>query len=79
MKKNNLKQPPKKALRKGLTSRVAATLSQSRLTDATPNAVLTNIGQTEQIKMTKMPEMEESLMVYSANGIQAKGLMGLST
>ena len=37
--------------------------SQSRRTLATPKAVLSNIGQTEQMKITKMPEIDESLMV----------------
>jgi hypothetical protein len=46
-----------------LTSSVLATLSHSRLTEATPNAVLTSMGQTEQMKITKMPLMDESLMV----------------
>ncbi len=53
----------RKALRSGLTSSVLATLSQSRLTEATPKAVLTSIGQTEQMKMTKMPLTSESLRV----------------
>ena len=52
-----------KALRSGRTSSVLATLSQSRRTEATPNAVLTSIGQTEQMKITKIAEREESLMV----------------
>ena len=42
------------------SSSVADTLSQSRLTEATPNAVFISMGQTEQMKMTKMPEMDES-------------------
>jgi len=50
----------RKALRIGFTSSVSATLSQSRRTEATPNAVLISIGQMEQMKMTKMPEMDES-------------------
>jgi len=53
----------RKALRSGLTCSVAETLSHSRLTEATPNAVFTSIGQTEQMKITKMPEIDESLMV----------------
>jgi len=53
----------KKALRSGCTSNVLATLSQSRLTAATPKAVLINIGQTEQMKITKMPLTSESLSV----------------
>ena len=52
-----------KALRNGFTSSVLATLSHSRLTADTPNAVLTSIGQTEQMKITKMPLMDESLIV----------------
>ena len=36
------------------------------------------MGHTEQIKMTNTPDTDESLMVYSARGIQANGLMGLS-
>ena len=51
------------ALRIDDTSSVSATLSHSRLTEATPNAVFTSIGQTEQMKMTKMPEADESLIV----------------
>jgi hypothetical protein len=49
------------------------------LTEATPKAVLISIGQTEQMKITKMPEIDESLIVYSASGIQASGEIGLST
>jgi hypothetical protein len=56
-----------------------ATLSHSRRTPATPNAVLISIGQTEQMKITKMPEMLLSLIVYSASGIQASGEMGFRT
>ena len=37
------------------------------------------MGQTEQMKMTKMPLTSESFSVYSASGIHASGLMGLST
>ena len=51
------------ARRSGLTSSVFATLSQSRRTAATPNAVLISIGHTEQMKITKMPEIDESLIV----------------
>jgi hypothetical protein len=50
----------RKALRSGLTSSVRATLIQSRRTEATPKAVLISIGQIEQMKMTKMPEIDES-------------------
>ena len=53
----------RKALRRGETSSVLATFSNSLRTLATPKAVLSNIGHREQIKMTKMPEIEESLMV----------------
>ena len=42
------------ALRSGPTSSVRATLSHSRLTPATPNAVLISIGHSEQMKMTKI-------------------------
>ena len=52
-----------KARRTGPTSRVRATLSQSRRTEATPKAVLMSMGQIEQMKITKMPEADESLMV----------------
>ena len=68
-----------KALRSGVTSSVLATLSHSRLTEATPKAVLISMGHTEQMKMTKMPLTSESFSVYSASGIHASGLMGLST
>ncbi len=50
-------------MRSGLTSSVLATLSHSRLTADTPKAVLISMGQTEQMKITKMPEVDESLMV----------------
>ena len=56
-----------------------ATFSHSRRTLATPKAVLISIGHTLQMKITKMPLMSLSLMVYSASGIQASGEMGLST
>ena len=46
-----------KARRSGLTSSVRATLSHSRRTLATPNAVLISIGQIEQMKITKTPLM----------------------
>ncbi len=42
---------------------VLATLSQSRLTEATPKAVLISMGQTEQMKITKMPLTPLSLRV----------------
>ena len=67
------------ALRNGFTSSVLATFNHSRFTEDTPNAVLISIGHTEQMKITKMPLTEESLIVYSANGIHASGEMGLST
>jgi hypothetical protein len=51
------------ALRSGLTSSVLATFSHSRLTEATPKAVLISIGQTEQMKITNTPEIDESLIV----------------
>jgi hypothetical protein len=44
-------------------SSVRATLSQSRRTLATPCAVLISIGHTEQMKITKIDEVAESLMV----------------
>ena len=46
-----------------MTSSVLATFSHSRRTLATPNAVLISIGQTEQMKITKMPLIDESLIV----------------
>ena len=52
-----------KALRKGRTSKVRATFSHSLRVEATPKAVLTSIGHTEQMKMTKIAEIEESLIV----------------
>ena len=67
------------ARRSGLTSSVRATLSHSRRTPATPNAVLISIGQIEQMKITNTPEMLESLIVYSASGIQASGEIGFNT
>ena len=45
------------------TSSVRATLIHSLRTAATPNAVLSSIGHTEQMKITKIAEMLESLMV----------------
>ena len=53
----------KNAFRKGFTSNVLATFSHSRLTDATPKAVLMSMGHTEQMKITKIPLMLESLSV----------------
>ena len=43
------------------TSSVRATLIHSLRTAATPNAVLSSIGHTEQMKMTKIAEMLEIL------------------
>lgn len=68
-----------RAVRSRDTSSVRATFSQSCRTAPTPNAVFTSIGQSEQMKITKMAEVSASLMVYSANGIQASGEIGLST
>ena len=56
-----------------------ATLRKSRLTPATPKAVLISIGHSEQTKMTKIALRAESLMVNSASGIQASGEIGFST
>ena len=63
----------------GLTSNVRATLIHPFRTEATPNAVLISIGHMEQMKITKIAEVPESLSVYSARGIQASGEMGFST
>ena len=51
------------AVCRGDNSSVLATLRHSRRTDATPKAVLVSIGQIEQIKITKMLDALESLMV----------------
>src|SRR3982751_3070040 len=51
------------ALRSAPTSSVFATFSQSRLTEATPCAVLISIGHTEQMKMTNTDEIAASLIV----------------
>src|SRR5262245_25046251 len=59
------------------TSSVLATLSHSRRTEATPNAVLIIVGHNEQLKIKKIDERLESLIVYSASGIQASGEIGL--
>ena len=53
----------KKAFLRGFTSSVLATLSHSLRTLATPKAVLISMGQIEQIKITKIAEIEESLIV----------------
>ena len=52
-----------KARRIGLTSSVRATLIHSCRTAATPKAVLSSIGHTEQMKITKIADSPESLMV----------------
>ena len=44
-------------------SSVRATFSQSRRTLATPCAVLISIGHSEQMKITKIEDRLESLMV----------------
>src|ERR1700682_4735769 len=67
------------ARRNGGTSSVRATLSQSRRTAATPNAVLTSIGHTEQMKITNTADVDELLIVYNAIGIQASGDIGFNT
>src|SRR5258707_1177846 len=51
------------ARRRGGTSSVRATLSQSRRTAATPNTVLISMGHTEQIKITNTAEVDELLIV----------------
>ena len=58
------------------TSSVRATLIHSLRTPTTPNAVLSSIGHTEQMKITKIAEVCESLITNSANGIQASGEIG---
>src|ERR1700745_3462044 len=58
-----------KARRKGPTSSVRATLSHSLRTEATPNAVLISIGHNEQMKITKIEDRLESLMVERGGGI----------
>ena len=67
------------AVRSGPSSWVRATFTQSCLTLATPKAVFSNIGQIEQIKITKIAEASESWMMNRASGIQAKGEIGRST
>ena len=52
-----------KARRSVPTSSVLATLSHSLRTAATPNAVLIIIGHSEQMKITKIDDRPESLMV----------------
>ena len=51
------------SVRKVPTSSVRATLSHSRRTLATAKAVLVSIGQTEQMKITKIDEIALSLIV----------------
>src|SRR5690606_21298552 len=67
-----------KAVLKGVSSSVFATLRKSRLTLLTPNAVLIKTGHSEQIKITNTEDAIESWMMNSARGIQARGEMGLS-
>src|SRR6266851_5193703 len=45
------------------TSSVRATLIHSLRTEATPNAVLSSIGHTEQMKMTKIAELDAETLV----------------
>ena len=51
------------ARRKVPTSSVFATFSHSRRTEETPKAVLIIVGQREQMKITKIADRLESLMV----------------
>lgn len=51
------------ARRTGPTSRVRATLSHSFRVLDTPNTVFISIGQSEQMKITKIADRAESLMV----------------
>src|SRR6185295_20341479 len=67
------------ALRIGDTSSVRATLSHSRRTADTPNAVLISMGHSEQMKITNIDEVALSLIVYSASGIHASGEIGFNT
>src|SRR3989304_4579967 len=67
------------ALRNADTSSVRATLSHSRLTADTPNAVYIAIGQNGQMKITKIDEVALSLIVNSPSGIHASGEIGFST
>src|SRR4030067_449733 len=64
------------ALRNADTSSVRATLSHSRLTADTPNAVLISIGHNEQMKITKIDEVALSLIGNSASGITRSGEIG---
>ena len=69
----------RKAVFNWLNSWVCATEIQSLRTFATPNAVLMSMGQIEQMKMTKIADCSESLMINSASGIQARGDIGRNT
>src|SRR4029453_10482491 len=62
-----------KAGRKVPTSSVRATLSHSLRTAATPNAVLISIGHSEQMKITKIEDRLESLIVWRAGAAQGGG------
>ena len=53
-----------------LISRVRATLTQSARTLATPKAVLVNIGQTEQMKITKIEDDTVTLEIGSKSYIR---------
>ena len=53
----------KNAFLNELTSSVLATFNHSFLTEETPKAVFISIGQIEQMKITKIPDKEESLIV----------------
>ena len=50
------------AVRQRPASKVRATFSHSRRTDATPKAVFSSMGQMEQMKITKTAEIALSLM-----------------
>src|SRR5690606_17023285 len=67
------------AVRSGVSSSVFATLMKSRRTLETPNAVLMSTGHNEQMKITKIEDDTESLIMNSAIGIQASGEIGLSS
>src|SRR3989304_2317612 len=70
---------PGNAWRNADTPGVCATLSHSRLTADTPNAVLISIGHNEQMKITKIDEVTLSLIVNNASGIHASGEIGFNT
>src|SRR6201982_1658723 len=61
------------------TSGVRATLSHSLRTEATPNAVLISIGHSEQMKITKIEDRLESLMVERGGGIPGGGEDGVAS